>query len=371
MKDALILFTRVPIPGQTKTRLMPFLTGEECARLHACFVKDIYEKAKQVDADIFVFFTPKDEKKLLQQVLDNETVCLPQFGDDLGERMKNAIGIVLRMGYEKVILIGTDIPQIHPETLKNAFDNLGGKDIVIHPTFDGGYYLIGMKKEYDSIWKIERYGTNTVIYDTLQHMRNEKLSTAVGQMYYDVDDKGDLYHLYEDIEKGAICNCPITIDYLELGQEKINEIRDYSGYRCCINTELNSGNFLMNGAGKDNYLVDWEKPLYGDPVQDLGHFLAPTTTFWKTDVILTEEEMADFTRKYIQAVNGRFDVSGIEERLNIFIPITCLRGITWCAMAWVEYQEPGRLIRNEETFKKMEDYLKRDFLDMIEERYYK
>ena len=69
-----------------------------------------------------------------------------------------------------------------------------------------------MKKEYDSIWKIERYGTNTVIYDTLQHMRNEKLSTAVGQMYYDVDDKGDLYHLYEDIEKGAICNCPITID---------------------------------------------------------------------------------------------------------------------------------------------------------------
>lgn len=60
---------------------------------------------------------------------------------------------------------------------------------MIHPTFDGGYYLIGMKKEYDSIWKIERYGTNTVIYDTLQHMRNEKLSTAVGQMYYDVDDK--------------------------------------------------------------------------------------------------------------------------------------------------------------------------------------
>ena len=127
----------------------------------------------------------------------------------------------------------------------------------------------------------------------------------------------------------------------------------------------------MNGAGKENYLIDWEKPLYGDPVQDLGHFLAPTTTFWKTDVILTEEEMTDFTRKYIQAVNGRFDVSGIEERLNIFIPITCLRGITWCAMAWVEYQEPGRLIRNEETFKKMEDYLNQDFLDMIEERYYK
>lgn len=126
----------------------------------------------------------------------------------------------------------------------------------------------------------------------------------------------------------------------------------------------------MNGEGKGNYLVDWEKPLYGDPVQDLGHFLAPTTTFWKTDVILTEEEMEAFADQYIEAVRGRFDVEGIRERLRIFIPITCLRGITWCAMAWVQYQEPGRLIRNEDTFKKMEDYLSWDFLKMIEQRYY-
>ncbi len=215
MNKALILFTRVPIPGQTKTRLMPFLDGEECAKIHTCFVQDIYKKAKEVDADIFVFYTPRDEKKQLEQLLDSEAVFLPQHGDDLGERMKNAIGIALRMGYEKVVLIGTDIPQIHPETLRNAFDSLEEKDIVIHPTFDGGYYLIGMKKEYHSIWKIERYGTNTVIYDTLQHMKNEKLSTAVGQMYYDVDDKDDLLHLYDDIKKGSVCNCPNTIAYLE------------------------------------------------------------------------------------------------------------------------------------------------------------
>lgn len=216
MNNALILFTRVPIPGMTKTRLMPFLTGEECAKIHSCFVKDIYEKVKEVEADIFVFYTPKDEKKLLKNILDDEAVYLPQYGEDLGQRMKNAIGICLRMGYEKVILMGTDIPQIHPETLTDAFENLDKKDIVIHPTFDGGYYLIGMKKEYESIWKIERYGTNTVIYDTLQHMRREHLSTAVGQMYYDVDDKDDLLHLYDDINKGSVCNCPNTIDYLEL-----------------------------------------------------------------------------------------------------------------------------------------------------------
>ncbi len=70
MNNALILFTRVPIPGQTKTRLMPFLSGEECAKVHTCFVKDIYAKAKEVGADLFVFYTPRDEKSLLKEVLD-------------------------------------------------------------------------------------------------------------------------------------------------------------------------------------------------------------------------------------------------------------------------------------------------------------
>lgn len=185
-----------------------------------------------------------------------------------------------------------------------------------------------------------------------------------------LDECNEMVQTYYESELGEPKKKEQIRRLLEQGQEKVNEVRDYHGYRCCINTELNSGNFLINGEGENNYLVDWEKPLYGDPVQDLGHFLAPTTTFWKTDVVLTEEEMTDFMNKYIQAVGDRFDVTGIEERLNIFIPITCLRGITWCAMAWVQYQEPGKLIRNEETFRKIEDYLSQEFLDMIESRYY-
>lgn len=186
-----------------------------------------------------------------------------------------------------------------------------------------------------------------------------------------LDECNEMVQTYYQSELGEDTKKEQIRRLLTAGQKKVDMIKDYKGYRCCINTELNSGNFLINGDGKPNYLIDWEKPLYGDPVQDLGHFLAPTTTFWKTDVILTEEEMEEFAKTYIKTVDGRFDVSGVEERLNIFIPITCLRGITWCAMAWVQYQEPGRLIRNEETFKKIESYLSAEFLDMIEKRYYK
>lgn len=157
---------------------------------------------------------------------------------------------------------------------------------------------------------------------------------------------------------------------LAAGRRKAELAGGSGGYRCCINTELNSGNFLINGKNRPNYLVDWEKPLYGDPVQDLGHFLAPTTTFWKTDVILTENEMDAFVGLYRRAVRGRFDTAGLKERLGLFVPVTCLRGITWCAMAWVQYRSPDKIIRNEEAFRKMEAYLSEDFLSGIERRYF-
>ena len=115
---------------------------------------------------------------------------------------------------------------------------------------------------------------------------------------------------------------------LDRGWKRCREAAAFKGYECCINTELNSTNFLINGEGKGNYLVDWEKPVYGEPAQDLGHFLAPTTTFWKTDVILDQDRIDAFLDTYIEKVNGRFDTTGLKERTYIYIPVTCLRGIT-------------------------------------------
>ncbi len=152
---------------------------------------------------------------------------------------------------------------------------------------------------------------------------------------------------------------------LDLGWEKLKESANEKEYLCCINTELNSTNFLMNGDSTTSYLIDWEKPLYGEPAQDLGHFLAPTTTFWKTDVILNEQQIEYFLDEYIQKVAGRFPTAKLKERTYTYIPITCLRGVTWCAMAWVEYKDPKKAIFNESTFRKLEAYLDDDFLDYI------
>lgn len=151
----------------------------------------------------------------------------------------------------------------------------------------------------------------------------------------------------------------------EIGKLPLSEPSDAP--LCMVNTELNSGNFLIDG--ENSHLVDWEKPLLSEPAQDLGHFLAPTTTFWKTDVILTPEQVKDFAKQYVTAVNGRLDCTALPQRLPLFFTVTCLRGVTWCAMAYREYCQPGRELRNEDTFRKLKAYLEPAFLRNILENY--
>ena len=152
----------------------------------------------------------------------------------------------------------------------------------------------------------------------------------------------------------------------EIGRLPLSEPSD--GPTCIVNTELNSGNFLIDHGGF-GYLVDWEKPLLSEPAQDLGHFLSPSATFWKTDVILTPEEVRDFVRKYIAAVDGRMDCSKLLSRLPLFFTVNCLRGVTWCAMAYREYCQPGRELRNADTFAKLKAYLDPGYLRNILDNY--
>lgn len=182
-----------------------------------------------------------------------------------------------------------------------------------------------------------------------------------------LDECNEMFQVYEESELADQSKRKQIRRMLDQCRQKIEDMGDYKGYRCCINTELNSTNFLINEEEK-SYLIDWEKPLFGDPGQDLGHFLAPTTTFWKTDVILSEKETKDFIKYYEECVGNRYDTSGLAKRVETFIPVTCMRGLTWCAMAWVEYQQPDRALKNESTWKKLNDYLEQSFIDMVEQR---
>ena len=173
MKQAIILFTRVPYAGKTKTRMMPYLTAEECKRLHICFLQDVRQQCQKTQADLLISYTPAgaDNEQKLRTIFGIQADYFPQEGNTLGEKMYHAIERVLSQGYESCILIGADIPEIKAEHLTEAFAVLTEKDIVFGRTEDGGYYLVGMKQPIPQAFGLSEYGHSKVLEQTVQQLQ--------------------------------------------------------------------------------------------------------------------------------------------------------------------------------------------------------
>lgn len=198
MKNAVILFTRVPHPGQTKTRLLPILQPEQCADLHWAFLKDLADLYRQVDAHLFVAYTPDPDWELLKSVFPRAGY-LAQKGNDLGEKMYRCLRKVLALDYESVILTGSDLPGMTAAHLESGFAVLEETDIAIGPTSDGGYYLIGMKRPCREVFRIEGYGGATVFEKTVAAAKNAGLTVGLAMTCDDVDTPEDLKNLAETV----------------------------------------------------------------------------------------------------------------------------------------------------------------------------
>lgn len=198
MKRAVICFTRVPKPGVTKTRLLPVLKPEQCVGLHWAFLRDLAEVYRQLDAHLFVAYTPDADWESLKTVFPHAGFY-PQKGNDLGERMYRVIRKVLELGYESVVLTGTDLPRMTAAHLESGFAVLEEKDIAIGPTTDGGYYLIGMKKPCRDVFRIEGYGGASVFENTLAAAGQAGLSAGIAMTCDDVDTPEDLRDLIRTV----------------------------------------------------------------------------------------------------------------------------------------------------------------------------
>lgn len=192
MKRAVVVFTRVPVPGQTKTRMMPYLTAGQCACLHRCFLKDIKNACENVQADLFVCYTPEGEEGILSSLFGENVVYFPQEGEGLGERMYYAIKKVLQNGYRACVLIGADVPEIRSEHLLNAFGMLDENDVVFGPTADGGYYLVGMKKPCREAFEKQTYGHGNVLDQTIGRLREKQFQVCCIAKLCDMDTREDL-----------------------------------------------------------------------------------------------------------------------------------------------------------------------------------
>ncbi len=163
MKRGLIIFTRLPIAGKTKTRLEKKLAQDECASLHINMLKDLNETAKSVDADIFISFTPNGDKSLISEIFTVKNKMFLQKEDaDIWEKMFFAMENVFNRGYDQVILIGADIPEITSGYINSSFDKLRDNDLVITPTEDYGYCLIGLNAPNKDVFKLQGFKKGNV-----------------------------------------------------------------------------------------------------------------------------------------------------------------------------------------------------------------
>lgn len=211
--NALIIFTREPVPGSTKTRLMPYFSADQCAELHRCFLKDISREMRNAEADIIVAYTGGDPV-FLRKVFSRNTIFIEQNGDDLGARMENAINEAFSLGYQKVILIGSDIPEIEAESIDTAFALLDDCDVVIGPTADGGYYLIGMKEAHPEAFDVKLYGVSTVFQETMDSIRNSGLAVHAADTYSDIDIPEDIAEFRCRMREDSVLRKSYTSRYL-------------------------------------------------------------------------------------------------------------------------------------------------------------
>ncbi|WP_304206674.1 TIGR04282 family arsenosugar biosynthesis glycosyltransferase [Peptostreptococcus russellii] len=196
MKKGFIIFTRLPIPGQTKTRLEGCLTKKQCSELHKNMLKDLNETSKNIDADIFISYTPNGDTKILSEIFTVKNKKFSQRGEDIWFRMYDSMNRVFNMGYDRVVLIGADIPEMSYKHINKSFKVLDNVDVVITPTEDNGYCLIGSKKPIKEIFEMYNVSKDkTVIENTVALVCDAGLTVHINEKLLDLDEGEDLEEL--------------------------------------------------------------------------------------------------------------------------------------------------------------------------------
>lgn len=198
--SALIIFAKAPIPGQVKTRLCPPLTPDEAASLHGSVVLDMLERSRgAASMDRFLACSPSSDHVFFKILEERHGVrLLTQTGDDLGARMARAVADAFASGYRLVLVIGTDLPTLPAPTFREAVKLLATHDLVLGPSLDGGYYLIGLRKPAPELFAGVPWSTDRVLSVTQAKAAALGLTTALLPVRRDIDTVEDLAALIEE-----------------------------------------------------------------------------------------------------------------------------------------------------------------------------
>ena len=201
---ALAVMTKAPRAGQVKTRLVPPLSPEEAARLNVSFLRDTANaiaKACGTSARGVGVYTPIGAEAAYIDILPNDFELLPQRGGGFGERLSFATADLFQCGFDSVCLIDSDSPTVSANVYAEAVEMLSkaGDRVVLGPSDDGGYYLIGLKRNHLQLFERIDWSTERVLEQTKQRARELNLEVSLLPIGYDVDDAATLRRLCDEL----------------------------------------------------------------------------------------------------------------------------------------------------------------------------
>lgn len=193
-KECVVLFMRAPQLGKVKTRLAKKLGAEIALNLYKKFIEDLIHTLTIVGSVVSIHYHPPESRSQLIGWLGPSFDYYPQSGNDLGKRMEHAFCRSFELGFKRVLLIGSDLPDLPVSFFDDAFIHLKTDDAVIGPAIDGGYYLIGFRDRtfFPKIFEKISWGSPFVLEQTLDRFKKHRNSIHLLPLWRDIDDFEDL-----------------------------------------------------------------------------------------------------------------------------------------------------------------------------------
>jgi hypothetical protein len=186
--DALLIFTRNPELGKVKTRLAKTIGNEKALAVYEDLLLHTRNETQAINCDKFVFYdTSIAENDIWSTAIYQKKL---QATGDLGKRMYDAFETLFKLGYQNCIIVGSDLFELKASTIEIAFKKLVDSDAVIGPAEDGGYYLLGLKRNNTLIFENKDWGTNTVFKASMKDLDGQKIEVL--ETLNDIDTFEDL-----------------------------------------------------------------------------------------------------------------------------------------------------------------------------------
>jgi rSAM/selenodomain-associated transferase 1 len=200
MDPVVVIMAKRPAVGQTKTRLSPPLTAEEAAALYEAMLRDTIALVAGLEGvTLAIAVTPPEAIGAFRSMGPSDAILLAVAGADIGDCLIQALGALLAAGHSSAIAINSDGPTLPAAYLRQAVARLEDADLVLGPSEDGGYYLIGLKRRQPELFRGIEWSSERVTAQTLDRAEALGLGVALLPPWYDVDTPADLDRLRAEL----------------------------------------------------------------------------------------------------------------------------------------------------------------------------